>query len=233
VFYIASEESYQDGQIIVQEGGSGDWVYVILSGTVQLSKMVAGKKYVIEWLQPGEIFGEIGFFGDITRTATAQAIGETTVGLIDRGFLDSECNKLPSDFRNILISMIQRYKKMISRVCEFSEREEMRLIETLSVTYRDKRSFIKAYTGNVSGGGLFISTEKPLKEGQEVLIKLELPGLADVIVIKCEVKWARTKVEETDAYPAGMGVKFLEMTKENDKILKRYLRDIEKRISDE
>lgn len=233
MFYIASEESYQDGQIIVQEGGSGDWVYVILSGTVQLSRMIGGKKYVIEWLQPGEIFGEVGFFGDIARTATAQAIGETIVGLIDRGFLDSECNKLPSDFRNILISMIERYKKMINRVCEFSARDSIRLLETLSVTYKDKRSFVKAYTGNVSGGGLFIRIENSLKKGEEFLVKLELPGLADIVVIKCEVMWTRKKEEETDVYPAGMGVKFIEMTKENNRILKKYLRDIEKRVSAE
>jgi uncharacterized protein (TIGR02266 family) len=233
VLYIASEESYQDGQVIVQEGGSGDWVYVILSGTVQLSKTIGGKKYVIEWLQPGEIFGELGFFGGVTRTATAQAIGETTVGLIDRGFLDTESNKLQSDFRNILISMIERYKKMINRVCDFSAREGIRLLETLSVTYKDRKSFVKAYTGNVSGGGLFIATENPLKEGEEFLVKLELPGLSDDIVIKSEVIWTRKKAEASDVYPAGMGVKFLEMTKDNNKALKRYLRDIEKRISDE
>jgi uncharacterized protein (TIGR02266 family) len=233
VFYIASEESYQDGQIVVQEGGSGDWVYVVLSGTVQLTRMIGGKKYVIEWLQAGEIFGEVGFFGGVTRTATAQAIGETTVGLIDRGFLDTECNKLPSDFKNILTSMMERYKKMIDRVCEFSARDGIRLLETLSVTYKDKRSFVKAYTGNVSGGGLFIKTENPLKKGEDFLVKLELPGLSETVVIKCEVIWTRKKEEETDAYPAGMGVKFIEMTKENNKILKKYLRDIEKRISDE
>ncbi|MGD9022167.1 MAG: TIGR02266 family protein [Deltaproteobacteria bacterium] len=233
MLYIASEESYQDGQVIVQEGGSGDWVYVILSGTVQLSKTIGGKKYVIEWLQPGEIFGELGFFGGVTRTATAQAIGETTVGLIDRGFLDTESNKLQSDFRNILISMIERYKKMINRVCDFSAREGIRLLETLSVTYKDRKSFVKAYTGNVSGGGLFIATENPLKEGEEFLVKLELPGLSDDIVIKSEVIWTRKKAEASDVYPAGMGVKFLEMTKDNNKALKRYLRDIEKRISDE
>ena len=232
MFFIASEESYQDGQVIVQEGGSGDWVYVILSGTVQLSKMIGGKKYVIEWLQPGEIFGEVGFFGDIVRTATAQAVGETTVGLIDRGFLDSECNKLPSDFRNILVSMIERYKKMISRICDFSEREGIRLIETLSVTYKDKKSFVKAYTGNVSGGGLFIKTIDPLEKGEDFLVKLELPSLEDVVVIKCEVIWTRKKEEETDVYPAGMGVKFIEMTKDDNKILKKYLRGIEKKIAD-
>jgi type IV pilus assembly protein PilZ len=129
--------------------------------------------------------------------------------------------------------MLERYKKMVNRVCEFSAREDVRILETLRVTYKEKRAFIKAYTGNVSGGGLFIKTENLLEEGEDFLVKLELPGVSDSIVIKCEVIWRREKEEETDLYPAGMGVKFVEMTKENNTILRKYLRDIEKRTSDE
>ena len=55
MFNIASEETYQDGQIIIKEGTSGDWVYVILSGTVEISKTVRGKEFVIELLQPNEV----------------------------------------------------------------------------------------------------------------------------------------------------------------------------------
>jgi type IV pilus assembly protein PilZ len=109
----------------------------------------------------------------------------------------------------------------------------MRLLETLAVTYKDKRCSVKAYTGNVSGGGLFIKTEQPLKKGEGFLAKLELPGLSDPVVIKCEVIWTRKSEDEKDVYPAGMGVRFIEMTKDNNKILKKYLRDIEKRISEE
>ena len=37
MFTIASEETYPDGKMIFQEGSSGDWVYVILSGSVEIS----------------------------------------------------------------------------------------------------------------------------------------------------------------------------------------------------
>ncbi|MCK4486381.1 MAG: cyclic nucleotide-binding domain-containing protein, partial [Desulfobacterales bacterium] len=61
MFDIASEETYQDGQIIIKEGSTGDWVYVILSGTVEISRTVGAKKFVIELLKPEEVFGELAF----------------------------------------------------------------------------------------------------------------------------------------------------------------------------
>ena len=115
MFNVASEETYQDGQVIFEEGSSGDWVYVIVSGQVEISKSVGGKKVVIEVLQPEDVFGELGFLGGFERTATATAIGETTVGIIDRTSLDEEFNKLSSDFRTILGAMVERFRKMIDR----------------------------------------------------------------------------------------------------------------------
>lgn len=225
MFYIASEEAYQDGQIIVQEGGSGDWVYVILSGSVEISKMIGGKEFVIELLQPNEVFGELGFLGGVRRTATARAVGETTVGVIDREFLDREFNKLPSEFRSILVTLVQRFKKLIDRSSGFSLRRETRILKTLSLKYKDKKSFVSAYTGDLSSGSLSIRTENPLKQGEHFLLKLQLPGLSDPMTIKCEVAWSRKQEGETGDSPDGMGVRFIEMTKEDKEMLKQYLKD--------
>ena len=118
MFTLASEESYEDGQIIFKEGSSGDWVYVITSGTVEISKMVKGEKSVVELLQEGEIFGELGFLEGIKRTATATAVGETTIGLIDRANLDAEFNRLSSDFRVIIKAIVGRSKKLLDKAYE-------------------------------------------------------------------------------------------------------------------
>jgi CRP/FNR family cyclic AMP-dependent transcriptional regulator len=225
---IASEEIYQDGQTIIEEGTKGDWVYVILSGTVEISKTVEGKKCVIELLQPDEVFGELAFLGGITRTATARAIGETTVGVVDRAFLDREFNKLPSDFRAILVAVVQRFKKLIDQSSSFSSRKEIRVLQTLSLTYKDKKAFANAYTGNMNSGGLFIGTENPLEKGEHFLLKLQLPGLPDPMRIKCGVALSRKKVETTDDSPAGMGITFIEMTKKDNQMLRLYLKDMAK-----
>ena len=120
-FYnVASEQKYDDDEIIFEEGKSGDWVYVVLEGSVEVSKTVRGGKFVLGKLGRGEIFGELALLGAVRRTATVRAIGETTVGIIDREFLDKELNKMSSDLRGIVVSTAQRFKKVIDRIQGFS-----------------------------------------------------------------------------------------------------------------
>ena len=121
-FYnIASEQKYDDGEIVIEEGKSGDWVCVVLKGSVEVSKNVSGNKFILGKLGPGEVFGELALLGAIRRTATVRAIGETTIGVIDREFLDKELNKMSSDLRGIVVSTAQRFKKVIDRIQGFSQ----------------------------------------------------------------------------------------------------------------
>ncbi len=223
MFILVSEEMYTDGQVIFEEGSSGDWVYVILSGAVEISTGIKGKKFVLELLKEGEVFGELSFLGGIKRTATVTAVGDVTVGIIDRNSLDMEFNKLSSDFRSILVSVVRRFKIMTDRVSGFSARTESRVPNRLSVNYKDKRSFLKAYTGNVSNGGLFIKTGNPLKQGTKFVLKLQLPDLPEPLTIKCSVAWAKKKGEHRDARPVGMGIKFLEMSRKDQQAVQKYV----------
>ncbi|MCX5854073.1 MAG: cyclic nucleotide-binding domain-containing protein [Deltaproteobacteria bacterium] len=108
---ITNYETYHDGQIIFEEGSHGDWLYEIDSGSVELSKKFKGINVVIEILQSGDIFGELAFIARVPRTATARAIGETTIGIIDRNFLDEEYNKLSQYFQSILKTLALRLEK--------------------------------------------------------------------------------------------------------------------------
>jgi len=231
MFYTASEEEYQDGQIIIKEGASGDWVYVIMSGKVEISRTIGDRKFVIETLGAGEVFGELGFFAGIPRTATARSIGDTTVGVIDREFLDREFNKLSSGFRTILGAVVERFSKMLDRTCDFTSREQIRVLESLRVRYRDQDSFVEAFTGNVSNGGLFIATKTPLEQGETFALDLQLPGVVEPITIKCEVVWASSKVVDEAGQPVspGMGIKFLEMTKKDHQVLEQHLKEMKRK----
>jgi CRP-like cAMP-binding protein len=121
-FYnIASEQKFDDGEIIIEEGKSGDWVCVVLEGSVEVSKSVKGGKFVLGKLGRGEIFGELALLGAVKRTATVRAIGETIIGVVDREFLDKELNKMSSDLRNVVVSTAQRFKKVIDRIQGFSQ----------------------------------------------------------------------------------------------------------------
>jgi uncharacterized protein (TIGR02266 family) len=224
MFIFSSEETYQDGQIIFEGGASGNWVYMILSGSVEIYRTGKGKDFVLETLKEGEVFGELSFLGNIKRTASARAIGETIVGIIDRDSLDDEYNKLSSDFRSILIAVASRFKKMIDRAGEVSARRAPRVQRALSLSYKDQKSFAKAYTGNVSGGGLFIRTKNPLGQGEQFVLNLQLAGLPNPMKIKCEVVWARRQADEAGKRPPGMGVKFIEISKKDEQTLDHYLK---------
>jgi len=228
MFTLASEETYSDGQIIFNENNSGDWVYMVLSGSVEISKMISGKKFVLEVLKEGEAFGELSYIGDIKRTATATAVGETTVGIIDRDTLDQEFNKLSSDFRSVLVAVVRRFKIMIERVTDFSARREPRIPKILLVSYKDKKSFLTAYTGNISGGGLFIKTKTPLPVGETFLLKLQLPDIPEHLKIKCTVAWADKQEGGKGKDPPGMGIKFSEMSDKDNQRLQSYLKSLVK-----
>jgi len=223
MYHISSEENYHDDQIIFKEGSSGDWVYVIISGAVEIFRVVNGKKFIIAVLKPDEMFGELGFLGGVKRTATARAIGETTLGIIDREFLDKEFNQIHGYFRSILQTVVERFKQMIDdKVSVFSSRKHPRIQKRLSLEIKDHLSFIKSYATNIGTGGLFIRTKNPLKEGERFSLNLQLPDIPDRLEIQCEVAWARKQGDEGKVI-AGMGVKFCKMTEKDSQILKQYL----------
>jgi type IV pilus assembly protein PilZ len=138
--------------------------------------------------------------------------------------MDEEFNKLSADFGTILVAVVQRFKKMIDRTWAFSSRKEARVLTSLSLRYEDKKSFVDAFILDLSGGGLFISTENPLERGEQFLLRLQLPGAPDPMKIKCEVVWTGKKPEEAGKYTTGMGVKFIEVTKKDKQMLKQFLK---------
>ena len=118
MFQIAQYETFQNGQVIFEENSYGDWMYVVEEGAVEISKKINKKKVIVEVLQPGEIFGELAYIAKIPRTATATAIGETVVGVIDRNIFDREFNQLRSDFQMVLRTIALRLKKMTEATLE-------------------------------------------------------------------------------------------------------------------
>lgn len=110
MFKVASYQTFQDGQVIFEEGSNGDWIYVVEEGEVEISKHIDGKKIIIETLKENDIFGEIAYIDKTPRSATATAKGTAVVGTIDRDFFDTEFNKLSADFQKILKTVALRLR---------------------------------------------------------------------------------------------------------------------------
>ena len=115
MFKIASYETFQDGQIIFEEGSNGDWIYVVEEGKVEISKNVGGQRIVTETLKEGDVFGELAYIDKTPRSSTATAKGTTVIGIIDRDFFDAEFNKIPTDFQKVLKKVAFRLRKTTKR----------------------------------------------------------------------------------------------------------------------
>ncbi|RPI10794.1 MAG: hypothetical protein EHM71_02605 [Zetaproteobacteria bacterium] len=78
---------------------------------------------------------------------------------------------------------------------------------------RSRYSLTTAYSRNISGGGVFIRTPQPQPLNQKVLSRFSLPDLDHRFEVSGMVVWSN--VSPRSAFPAGMGIKFLEIAPED------------------
>jgi len=84
----------------------------------------------------------------------------------------------------------------------------------LRVDYERMNAFFADYTKNISKGGTFIKTARPLPIGTRFLFALSVPALSEPVQITGEVQWiAGADAPGPDNEP-GMGIRFVFTTDE-------------------
>ncbi|HSW62852.1 MAG TPA: cyclic nucleotide-binding domain-containing protein [Dissulfurispiraceae bacterium] len=132
---IADKLKFSDGDLVVKEGSFGDSLYLILSGTVEISKIVKGKKAVIAVLEKGAIIGELSFIDKKPRPASGRAVGDVEIGVIDKEFIDSEINKMSYEFSLLLNALAERLRTTTEEYAALKAEHE-RLKEKLGIAGR-------------------------------------------------------------------------------------------------
>lgn len=86
---------------------------------------------------------------------------------------------------------------------------------------------------NISLGGVFIKTDAPLEKGARFCLRVCLPDQVADLDVDCEVVWSQKKGDSAGsgaAGPAGMGVRFLDLSPEDMKRIVNILgRSLESR----
>jgi type IV pilus assembly protein PilZ len=91
---------------------------------------------------------------------------------------------------------------------ESDRRRASRAPIELKVEYKRLNTFFADYTKNISRGGTFIGTEKPLAIGTEFVFALVVPHMAEALRLRGKVIWTTSTEDATRANPAGMGIEF-------------------------
>ena len=109
------ERALEPGETIFDQGDSGEHLYVIQAGEVELTREGDAQERVVARLGPGDFFGELSLVNGQPRTTRAQAVRPTRVLALDRETLESMCLAQPE----IAIRMI---RILISRLIEAERR---------------------------------------------------------------------------------------------------------------
>jgi CRP-like cAMP-binding protein/flavin-dependent dehydrogenase len=103
---------YRPGEVIVRQGETGDCMYVIQSGKVEVVKESGGKEIRLAELSEGDFFGEMAIFGKDVRSATVRPLGEARVLTVDRQMFLRKIHDDPSLAFRIMQRMSGRLREL-------------------------------------------------------------------------------------------------------------------------
>ena len=118
--FLVAEEEFSKGTTIIEEGEFGNWVWIVLHGTAEMSKnTIAGPTKILR-------VGQGAFLGNISsmmtmgrrRIATFTATETIRLGVLDLEPLYAEYSGLSDEFRSLLLSLDNRFREITERLSE-------------------------------------------------------------------------------------------------------------------
>ena len=108
----ANHLTYKPGSVIFEEGQSGDAVYLIVGGKVEIRiGSHGGNPRTFATCSKGEVIGEIALFDDQAHLGTAVAIENTTVVAMSREEFRKLVDAMPPVIRGIVLLMVKRFRE--------------------------------------------------------------------------------------------------------------------------
>ncbi len=111
---VENTKEFKEGSVIFNKGESGDVMYVVLEGEVEIKL----ENIPVNEIGPDEIFGEMALVSDAPRMATAYAKTDCRLALVDEDvFLTKVCDH-PKFALKILRVMADRLEKSTQKSIE-------------------------------------------------------------------------------------------------------------------
>lgn len=100
------EKEYEQGELIFSEGEIGKALYIILDGSVTLTKHCNDEQAVLAELQTGSFFGELALIDHLPRYATAYAERPTTLLIMYKSYFDDLIKGSPAISSRVLLNLV-------------------------------------------------------------------------------------------------------------------------------
>ena len=105
-----TDQIYEKGKIIIEEGELGDSAYLLKSGRVEVSNEIEGKRVVLAVVEAEQILGEMSLVDEKPRSATVTALETCVVEEITRETAASAIGEASPLVRSLLASVVDRVR---------------------------------------------------------------------------------------------------------------------------
>jgi CRP-like cAMP-binding protein len=100
--------TYRKGDTVFIDGTEGREMYYIVEGRVHVFKMINAEKVHLAFIGKGEVIGEMSLFLNSPRSASVEALEDTTVQILDKDNFSKKIQSDPDFAMNLLTMMAKR-----------------------------------------------------------------------------------------------------------------------------
>ena len=113
------QKTFGPGDLIVEEGRTGNGLYVVISGKVEVVKgLGTQQQQIIATFGSGEVFGEMALLGEWPRTASVRALEQAECLGMDRWVFLAQLERHPQVAIKMLQILAQRLRLADARLAE-------------------------------------------------------------------------------------------------------------------
>ncbi len=116
-----SVEEYRKGDVLLNAGDEHPSLFLLVKGTVLITRTANNVRIRLSKLGPGELFGEMSFFTRKPRTSDVVANEDVTVVRMDSGFFETVDPVIRDKIKNYFIEiLIKRLDLMNEHIMKIS-----------------------------------------------------------------------------------------------------------------
>ena len=158
---VIDELKVDEGHTLFEAGDPGDSLFIVVRGEIELFiKDTAGQKIILHSAQKGDMFGEVAMLDSGSRTATALALTDTEVLVLDRDDLMLLFQRKPEAALQMLGSLCALTRKADALLRTRVSRNVNEEVEVHSTVLQRIADWIAWFSGSMPflmiNGGWFI-----------------------------------------------------------------------------
>ncbi len=110
------ESHHAGGTFLFRQGDDAARVHVVRSGSVELSRIINGRRVALQILRPGDVFGDVPAFLGEAEPFDARALEDCAILSLDVGTLFAILERRPQVARRWIVSMAGRMSGLQHRL---------------------------------------------------------------------------------------------------------------------